>query len=153
MEKMFFVFCLVFLLVGCSKAKIERECLMNGLGSGKCTFTNIDNNNSTDGQCGKVKLYKIENTSYIASSSVFCSGEIKRKTTVEKEFNIYQMDEACQDETRKRFLELMNVDSSSLSAEELTLNLEKMKTFSDELKNSKAKKWNEICFFQFEEVE
>lgn len=86
------------LLTGCGKAELNPECVMNGLGSGYCSFTNVGS--SAGSVCGIVtvnstmsKEYKTEGES--ESSTVICSGEIEPSSTNKVEFFVPNLETLC----------------------------------------------------------
>ena len=85
------------LSVGCDKPppSIESECVMNGFGSGHCTFTNTGKGPGS--VCGHVLVKKNDGTR-TAPSSVFCSGEVKPSSTAKVEFTVTEVRSLCEGE-------------------------------------------------------
>lgn len=79
-----------FLFVSCDdflakkpKPRIESNCVMNGYGSGKCSFTNKGGPGS---HCVKVKVFRRDNPKRSLTSSTICSGTVGSRETKSKDF-------------------------------------------------------------------
>jgi hypothetical protein len=68
---------------------VDEECTMNGYGKGSCNFTNIGK--TAGAKCGHIQV----NGPGIATSAVFCSGQVAPMSTTKVDFNIPQVDELC----------------------------------------------------------
>ncbi len=96
---------LVPLLVaaGCGKPDVKFECLMNGHGSGHCSFTN--SGTSAGALCGYIRVTKLEDNSF-ENSSTFCSGEVKRQSTTKVEFTIPKVGSMCASDGTKSWMDV-----------------------------------------------
>lgn len=68
---------------------LNEECLMNGFGEGKCSFTNVGK--TAGAVCGAIEVRGPGNT----YSDIFCSGKVEPMTTTKVEFEIPAVRELC----------------------------------------------------------
>ena len=94
MREIILVLAALLVLAGCSDGSknIQTSCVMNGYGSGKCSFTNVGSGSGA--VCGYV-LLKNEWKSLEEKSSTICSGSVPAKTTNEVSFSIPALQEIC----------------------------------------------------------
>jgi hypothetical protein len=102
MKPILIILACAFLFVGCDKLlgqkeekpdpKIESHCVMNGYGSGKCSFTNKGGPGS---QCIKVTVFKVADMEKTVSSSTICSGSVGTRETKSKAFSIPGVNDLC----------------------------------------------------------
>ena len=95
-------------VVGCGKPDIDVTCSLNGLGSGKCSFTN--KGDGAGSLCGRVGLLRLprgipNTTGYeegriVEVSSAFCSGEVTPKSTVQIGFTMSEVHKECHSNRR-----------------------------------------------------
>jgi hypothetical protein len=72
---------------------IKQSCVMNGIGAGHCSFTNMGN---ADGfMCG---LINVKNTSSKIEmiSNEFCSGKVAPSSTTEVRFHVPEVSRECE---------------------------------------------------------
>ena len=72
-----------------NRPQIDHECIMNGLGKGDCSFTNMGK--SAGAECGHIQV----DGPGVAMSGQFCSGQVSPQTTTKVEFDIPSVDELC----------------------------------------------------------
>lgn len=92
-SKLFVAICVSALIVSFwGTSKIGHSCVMNGLGSGSCSFTNTGDDSGA--VCGSIQVEKM---SYMkkSASNVFCSGEVKPFTTSKVDFSIPGVRDDC----------------------------------------------------------
>lgn len=77
---------------GCGKAKIESNCVMNGMGSGTCHFTNLGT--AKGSVCGRIVVLKYGSDEKI-QSPIFCSGILPKNSTNSVEFSIPDVSDFC----------------------------------------------------------
>jgi len=101
MRKMYFLVVVSFIgtmfFGGCDKIsgtpKLTQNCVMNGFGSGHCSFTNTGD--AKGSACGKIKVNKKAGGSGL-ESSVFCSGELKPNSTTKVDFAVPGVNSLCE---------------------------------------------------------
>lgn len=69
-------------VVSCGRADIGRDCRINGLGDGSCTFTNTGNGKGS--LCVQPEL--VRHDGQLIKSQTICSGEVAPSTSVKIDF-------------------------------------------------------------------
>jgi hypothetical protein len=74
--------------LGCQTADhpeyIQSNCVMNGTGSGSCSFTNTGS--AAASVCGKIRVTRVLPQVDSKSSSTFCSGRVDQRSTIKVDF-------------------------------------------------------------------
>ena len=80
----------------CGKPRIEQQCTMNGLGEGKCAFTNTGDGEGA--MCGVVRVFRKDGSREIVSNTI-CSGKLAESSTINIEFSMPETREFCDGST------------------------------------------------------
>lgn len=118
--------------------QIESHCTMNGVGKGRCQFTNIGD--ASGSVCGTIRVYPTDaNTSTrILESGVFCSGPVEAQTTKEVEFTVVGVSDVC-------------TDPRPSYAAPPTTEAERERRFMETI-NFRGRDWRQLCEFSFERL-
>ena len=71
---------------------IANNCVMNGYGSGSCSFTNTGK--TTGAVCGTITVWAKGSTTL--NSNKFCSGQVESLSTTQVAFNIPSVNKTCE---------------------------------------------------------
>lgn len=102
MFRILFLAALVFAivsLVSCEKkpsvssVELKYNCVMNGYGTGYCTFTNTESR-GTGARCGSIKVLRRDGQKSV-TSEVFCSGQVEPSSTKKVDFSIPAVNDLC----------------------------------------------------------
>lgn len=96
MTKVMLVILSAVVFASCGKAKIESNCVMNGMGSGTCHFTNTGDGKGSI--CGRIVVVKYE-TGEKVQSGLFCSGILPKNTTNSVQFSVPEVSDFCESGT------------------------------------------------------
>lgn len=78
---------------GLYRARIQKECVMNGFWRWTCTFTNSTNANGYI--CGTVILKRIDDKNGEAQSPKICTGNMGPHSTTKQDFDIVGVSDMC----------------------------------------------------------
>ena len=83
---------IVFFSWNSTNPYIDRNCVMNGFGQGKCSFTNT--NGVSGSICGYIKVNRGDSDTVVLSEK-FCSGKVEPSSTTTVEFAIPDVRDLC----------------------------------------------------------
>lgn len=89
------VFLLGIIFIGCGNPSIQKECTVNGIGEGQCSFTNLGT--AKGSLCGRMSVgfKRVSGSFKTTKSAIFCSGEVEPQSTNIVKFNIPGMKALC----------------------------------------------------------
>ncbi len=81
------------LLLACGRSHVSSTCSVNGIGAGRCDFTN--DGSATGTLCVTVYVHDLRGRSAPASSDVICSGDVRPRETRNVSFSVPGVRQVC----------------------------------------------------------